>query len=185
MKKFLPIFKDTSGFTLVELMVVIAIIGILAVVALGIFSGAQGSARDSRRVAEIDSLAKNIESTRDPLTGSYRYTGGANSLMARDYPAGLADPGDRRYCYAVSTTSTPPNGASSSDPPIWAAGAVCPSVPVQWSIIGAVGGSAPNNTVLTRTGPGNDLTDIDIMGWKVCAVLERSNTVYCKSNTIR
>ena len=110
--------------------------------------------------------------------------------MARDYPTGLADPGDRRYCSAVSTTSTPPNGPSSSDPPVWAAGATCPNVGgTQWSIIGAAGGSTPNNTVLTRGVPngtdGNDLTDTNIRGWKVCATLERSNRVFCKSNTIR
>ncbi len=184
MKKSLPIFKNTSGFTLIELMVVIAIIGILAVVALGIFSGAQGSARDSRRVAEIDSLAKNIESTRDPGTGNYQYT---SAIMLRDYPNGLADPGGTTpaisYCQAAATT----NANLPAVPTPWNTGTgACPT---NYPAIGGVAGT-PNSTVGTTAGNNNDVADGNTGGtatraWRVCATLERSNTVFCRTNVIQ
>lgn len=50
-----------NGFTLVELLVVISIIAILSVIGITIFSSAQKSARDSKRRADIDSIAKALE----------------------------------------------------------------------------------------------------------------------------
>jgi len=46
------------GFTLVELLVVMAIIGILASVILASFTSTQAKARDTRRIEDIDSLHK-------------------------------------------------------------------------------------------------------------------------------
>jgi prepilin-type N-terminal cleavage/methylation domain-containing protein len=59
MKKFL---ERSKGFTLVELMVVIAIIGILAVVALGIVRGAQQRAVNAAIKATATNLTTAIES---------------------------------------------------------------------------------------------------------------------------
>ena len=180
MKKFLPkSFNNPSGFTLIELMVVIAIIGILAVVALGIFSGAQGSARDARRVAEIDSLAKNIESTRDPATREFTYN---STTMATDYPgstAGLADPtANYVYCYAVATSvSNLP-----VDPVLGAwSGTACPNA--SYLIIGGTDGTR-STTVTAVAGAGNDLSD-GVAAWKVCAWLERSQKSFCKTNVVQ
>lgn len=50
-----------SGFTLVELLVVITIIAILSVIAMTVFTNVQKSARDARRRGDIDAVAKALE----------------------------------------------------------------------------------------------------------------------------
>lgn len=72
MKSFLPkTIKNPRGFTLIELMVVISIIAFLAVIGIAAFSQTQKQARDGRRRADIDAIAKAMESSFDPIKGSY------------------------------------------------------------------------------------------------------------------
>lgn len=75
-----------KGFTLVELLVVVAIIAILSVVGMTIFTGVQKSARDAKRRADIDAISKAFEVKYDYLTGKYRRPSDS------DYAAGEPKP---------------------------------------------------------------------------------------------
>lgn len=62
-----------SGFTIVELLVVIVVIGILAAITVTTYNGIQGRARDTSRMVDIGSIAEHIELYK-VQTGSYPVT---------------------------------------------------------------------------------------------------------------
>jgi prepilin-type N-terminal cleavage/methylation domain-containing protein len=60
------IFSVRGGFTLIELMVVMAIISTLSVVGFSVFSNAQKNVRNAERKSEINAIAKTLETKFDP-----------------------------------------------------------------------------------------------------------------------
>jgi type II secretion system protein G len=53
--------KQQSGFTIVELLIVIVVIGILAAITIVAYNSVQVKARDSTRIAKVKSISKAIE----------------------------------------------------------------------------------------------------------------------------
>lgn len=168
MRRILPKFKDTSAFTLIELMVVVAIIAILAVVGFAIFQNAQKNARDGIRRGEINNLAKSIESSKDPTVANYTYT---LTNFTADYPTNkprdpLKSATDQQYCVLTNASNPVDNPAS------WLAGLVCPT---GWAYIVNDTGAYNTTTALNAT----------IKHWKICTRLEvpTTNNIFCIGNS--
>lgn len=53
--------KTTSGFTIVELLIVVVVIAILAAISLVAYTNIQGRARDSQRLQDIKTIAKALD----------------------------------------------------------------------------------------------------------------------------
>lgn len=174
MKLNLP--KASKGFTLVELMVVIAIIAILATVGLSVYSVVQTNARDSIRKQEITSFAKSIEVGWDAPTQKYTYS---VTNYSADYPDSKpADPlkssTKPQYCIATSASAIP--GA----PTTWAAAATCPTIPAGYAYL--VNDVTTYNTVQTTSPTYDNLLNSGVRYWRICSRLEKDGSFFCKSS---
>ena len=99
--KFIPRFNKSgslTGFTLIQLLVVIAIIGLLASVVLVSLNSARQKARNAKRVADLSQMQKALELYFDtynsyPVTSGWRsqcnaWGGYAGNLVIYDTTAG-------------------------------------------------------------------------------------------------
>jgi general secretion pathway protein G len=95
----LKVFNDDRGFTIVELVVVLAIIGILLTVAIPTFNMIKDRTKESMCMEDIRTLEKDI----------YAYLA-SNGTLPADLSAinrnNLRDPWGNSYCYAI----IPPDG---------------------------------------------------------------------------
>ena len=103
--------KKNSGFTLMELLIVIAILGILATIGLGSFRSAQIKGRDAQRKSDLTQIQKALEMYYNDYSG-YPETlpaGGGSwldakgTLYMKEVPK---DPKDFDYCYETETNQT-------------------------------------------------------------------------------
>src|SRR5438270_7984230 len=115
--------KRSEGFTIVELLIVIVVIGILAALVITTYSGIQAKARNSKRQTDVNSLQTQLEayfaqnghypSLTDLNSSSWLSTNmksldqaalkdpqGANQTLA-------SSPAVKVYSYAVTTSGSP------------------------------------------------------------------------------
>lgn len=90
-KLMLRLKKLTSGFTVVELLIVIAVIGILATLVLNTVNGTQAKARDSERAHEATLIRKSLEAF-DTINGYYPETGAIIGALPELDPDAMTDP---------------------------------------------------------------------------------------------
>jgi prepilin-type N-terminal cleavage/methylation domain-containing protein len=119
--------KNQAGFTIVELLIVIVVIGILAALVLNTFQGVQERARDTERRTDINSVATQLEayyadfghypsgSTTTDTCGENNsgvYTGdcGLDVLTTRGLDSDALSQPDSTAISVVATTPTPASG---------------------------------------------------------------------------
>ncbi|MFB6212907.1 MAG: type II secretion system protein [Candidatus Magasanikbacteria bacterium] len=102
-----------SGFTLIEMLVVVAIVGLLAgVVVVGI-GGSRTKARDARRVSDIRALQNYLESNYTATNGYATSSGGSPwTVTAANSKSGVdmnpeKDPSGNDYYYWSPTNQKP------------------------------------------------------------------------------
>ncbi|HUS59773.1 MAG TPA: type II secretion system protein [Nevskiaceae bacterium] len=98
-----------KGFTLIELMVVMAVIGILAGLTLTGFTAARKTARDGQRKADLEQVRSALEMCRSD-TGSYPagtlVSGNNITCGGATYMQIPNDPGGFRYYYTRTGASS-------------------------------------------------------------------------------
>ena len=65
----MPHKKNPRAFTLMELLIVIAIIGLLATITIVAVNGARAKSRDNKRVTDLKQIQKALELTYEPGSG--------------------------------------------------------------------------------------------------------------------
>ena len=100
--------KVQSGFTIIELLIVIAIIGILAGLVLNNFQGAQAKARDVQRRTRVNSIHSKLEEYYNN-NGGYPDGTLSTTILAGIDSQALVDAGSCNIAQTFIVSATAPN----------------------------------------------------------------------------
>lgn len=115
--------RKESGFTIVELLIVIVVIGILAALVITTFSGIQRKARNTERETDIKALHGQLEAffaqeNRYPTLAEINQTGEENENWREENMRGLdaealRDPNGSTSALCATASATSPNACYS------------------------------------------------------------------------
>jgi prepilin-type N-terminal cleavage/methylation domain-containing protein len=111
LQKLRSLKKQQKGFTIVELLIVIVVIGILATLVIVTFSGIQQKARNTKRQTDINAIDSTVEAYY-ASNGFYPTLANLNDATFRTAnlkgfdPAALQDPKGSTQTLAAATTAT-------------------------------------------------------------------------------
>ncbi len=111
------------GFTLVEIIVVISVIGILYGIVMGSISNSKAKGRDTKRIADISLIQLSLERYYDDPVNK-RYPISLSELSAYDSSVSTKDSLGNNYLYVAATDSTLNTGCGASDCQYYHLGAV-------------------------------------------------------------
>lgn len=153
--------RPARGFTLVEILVVLAIIAILSMIGITVFTNVHKAARDARRKEDIQAIAKALEVHYSDASCSGTYCPIQNNWFTSGV-APTKDPIGLLYCLAYPPGGTP-NPLDDAINTGWGTSAL-PTCP---------GG-------YTNINPGAN-PSAGTIRWKVCTLLEPGSVpaVYC------
>lgn len=103
-------YKTKSGFTIVELLIVIVVIGILAAITIVAYNGIQSRARDTQRAQDISTLIKALEIYRINNNGVYPTATPAGSDGG--WESSWADPNFMEYLEISKKPLDPSNNST-------------------------------------------------------------------------
>lgn len=84
--------KAKSGFTIVELLIVIVVIGILAAITIVAYNGVQARANNTKTVSAVNAIEKALQLWHVD-TGGQPYSGGGSTAIMPTPPSGNSCPG--------------------------------------------------------------------------------------------
>lgn len=150
----------SQGFTLMELLVTVAIIAIISVIGVAAYRGFSSKANDPRRQADLKAIATVLESKKVLF-----YPTLSDSLFASGKIP--TDPvSTKAYCISYTTSSTISFG---SKPDPWV-GVGCPGVAV---------GKGVNDQAFNVVASGQPVGSVT--AWMLCALMD-DNSVQCRNS---